>query len=63
MFEFIMVERLTVLTTIDLQSQSNPPSRVPVQWNEAEVAGNDRLFEFVLHHSVCVTVPRESLKK
>lgn len=54
--------RLTILTPIHLQSESNPPSGVPVQRNEMEVAGYHWLFKFVLDHSVSIIVAWKSLK-
>lgn len=54
---------LTITTTVYLQSESNPPSGVPVQRNQAEEASYHRLIEFVLDHSVCITVTWKSLKK
>lgn len=54
---------LTILTSIYLQSESNPPSGVPVKRNQAEVAGYHGLFQFVLDHRVCITVSWKSLKQ
>ena len=53
---------LTILTPIRLQSESNPPSGVPVQRNEPEEAGYHWLFQFVLDHSVSIVVAWKSLE-
>ena len=57
-----MHSRLTVRTSVHLQPESDPPSRVPVGGPQADVVGHHRLLQLVLDHAVCVAVPREGLQ-
>lgn len=54
--------RLTVRTSIGLQPESNPTVWIPVQRNETDKAGDRRLLQLVLDHTVCVTVTWKRLK-
>lgn len=53
---------LTVRTPVGLQPESDPPVGVPVQRNEAQEASDRRLLQFVLNHTVCITVTWKRLK-
>lgn len=55
--------KLTVRTSIGLQSESNPTIRIPVQWDQADVASDHQVLELMLDHTVCVTVTWKSLEK
>lgn len=54
--------RLTVRTSIGLQPESNPTVWIPVQRNETDKAGDCRLLQLVVDHTVCVTVTWKRLK-
>lgn len=48
--------KLTVVTSVGLQSESNPTVGIPVQGDQADVASDHRVLELVLDHTVCVGV-------
>lgn len=54
---------LTISASIDLQSESNPTIRIPVQWDQPDEASDHWMLEFVLDHTVCVTVTWKGLEK
>lgn len=53
--------KLTVVTSVGLQSESNPTVGIPVQGDQADVASDHRVLELVLDHTVCVGVPWKCL--
>lgn len=53
---------LTVLTSIHLKSESNPPSGVPVKRNQTKIARYLWVFKFILDHSVSITVAWKNLE-
>lgn len=55
--------KLTVRTSVGLQSESNPSIGIPVQGDQADVASDHGVLELVLDHAVCVTVTWKGLKK
>lgn len=55
--------RLTVSTSVYFQSESNPPSGVPVERDQAKKARYHRLLQFVLDHGVSITVTWKCLQQ
>ena len=55
--------KLTVSTSVGLQSESDSTVGIPVQGDQADVAGDHRVLQLVLDHTVCVSVSWKGLGK
>lgn len=52
----------TIRTSICFQSEADPTAGIPVQWDDADVAGDDWMLELVQDDAVCITVAWKCLE-
>lgn len=52
----------TIRTSVCFQSEPDATTGIPVQWDDADVAGDDGMLELVQDDAVCITVPWKCLE-
>lgn len=55
-------QKLTVRTSVGLESESDPTTEIPFQWDQADIASDHEMLELVVDHAVCITVTWKCLE-